>query len=227
MTEEQFQRIIPLVPDFSKIQQAKVAVVGLGGVGGVCAIALARSGISNFVLCDFDKVNISNFNRQVVASYSNLDEYKVDVIEKMILDINKDAKIVKIKEPFNSESTLFNYEFDYLVDAIDDVDNKYLLIKETLKRNIHLISSMGTAKKTDIKKLNILDINKTSYDPLAKIIRKKMRDEDLKLKFMCLSSTEEIKLAGPVLASYMPVTASSGLMIADYIIKKIGEENNE
>lgn len=219
---EEFSRIIPLV-DFDKVQNAKVAIIGVGGVGGVAAIALARSGIKNFVLCDFDKVSASNINRQVVATHKTIGKYKVDVLEEMILDINPSANIIKIKQPFNEESTLFNYEFDYLVDAIDDVNNKYLLIKETLKRNITLISSMGTAKKMDIKKLTITDINKTAYDPLAKILRKKMRDENVNLKFMCLSSTEEVTLKGNVLASYMPVTASAGLMIGDYIIKKIGE----
>ena len=223
MDELAFSRTIPLVPDFEKIKQAKVAIVGLGGVGGMAAICLARCGIANFVLCDFDKVNVSNINRQVVANTKTIGLYKADVLAEMIKDMNKDASIIKIKEPFNENSPLFSYDFNYLIDAIDDVDNKYLLIKETLNHHIELISSMGTAKKTDIKKLAIIDINKTSYDPLAKIIRKKIRDEGLNLKFMCLSSTEEITLSGPVLASYMPVTATSGLMIADYIIKKIGE----
>ena len=86
---------------------------------------------------------------------------------------------------------------------------------------------MGTAKKMDIKKLKIVDINQTSYDPLAKIIRKKIRDDNLNLKFKCLSSTEEVSLPGSMLASYMPVTASAGLMIADYVIKKIGGLENE
>ena len=81
---------------------------------------------------------------------------------------------------------------------------------------------MGTAKKVDIKKLQIIDINKTSYDPLAKVIRKRMRDDGINLKFMCLSSTEEPVVKGKELASYMPVTASAGLMIADYLIKQIG-----
>lgn len=224
---ESFSRIIPLVPDFSKIQNAKVAIIGVGGVGGVATIALARSGVCNFILCDFDKVNVSNINRQVVANTKTIGRFKVDVLEEMILDINPNARIIKIKEPFNENSSLFKEEIDYLVDAIDDVNNKYLLIKETLKRNIPFISSMGTAKKTNIKKLIITDINKTSYDPLARIIRKMIRDEGLNLKFMCLSSTEEVMLKGSELASYMPVTACAGLMIADYIIKKIGENENE
>lgn len=219
---DSFTRIKPLIKDFNLLQSKTVAIVGAGGVGGVVAIALARSGIKNFILCDFDKVNESNINRQVVAYNSTLGEYKVDVLERLIKDINNEASVVKIKEPFNSDSTLFNHQIDFLVDAIDDVNNKYLLIKETLARTIPLISSMGMAKKTDIKKLNIVDINQTSYDPLAKVIRKKIRDDNLNLKFKCLSSTEEVKLEGAILASYMPVTASAGLMIADYVIKKIG-----
>ena len=129
MEESKFSRIIPLVNDFDKIKNAKVAIVGLGGVGGMAAITLARCGISHFILCDFDKVNISNFNRQVVARTNTIGEYKVDVLAQMIKDINNEAEIIKIKEPYNLNSSLFDYEFNYLVDAIDDVENKYLLIK--------------------------------------------------------------------------------------------------
>ena len=224
---DNFSRVIPLIKNFDKLKEKWIAIVGVGGVGGVVAVALARSGVCNFILCDFDKVNESNINRQVVAFNSTIGMYKVDVLENKIKDINKDANVLTIKEPFNENSPLFNHHIDFLVDAIDDVDNKYLLIKETLKRNIPLISSMGTAKKTDIKKLAITNINQTSYDPLAKIIRKKLRDNGDNYNFKCLSSTEVVSLPGSTLASYMPVTASAGLMIADYVIKKIGEEENE
>ena len=189
---DNFERIKPLINDFNLLQSKTIAIIGVGGVGGVAAITLARSGVKNFILCDFDKVCESNINRQVVAYNSTIGEYKVDVLEKLIKDINKDANIIKIKEPFSKNSSLFDNHIDFLVDAIDDVNNKYLLIKETLARNIPLISSMGTAKKMDIKKLKIVDINQTSYDPLAKIIRKKIRDDNLNLKFKCLSSTEEV-----------------------------------
>ena len=225
---DNFARIKPLIKYFDKLQSKTVAIVGVGGVGGVAAITLARSGIKNFILCDFDKVNESNINRQVVAYNSTIGMYKVDVLENLIKDINSDASIIKIKEPFNEDSLLFNNHIDFLIDAIDDVNNKYLLIKKTLSLDIPLISSMGTAKKMDIKKLKIMDINQTSYDPLARIIRRKIREEGLNLKFKCLSSTEDSLLSGPMLASYMPVTASAGLMIADYVIKEIGGlEDNE
>lgn len=226
MNDFQFSRTVALFNEdkFNKINNSTVCIVGLGGVGGEAAIALARTGVSNFLLCDFDTVTITNVNRQIVANLNTIGKYKVDVISDMILSINKDAKIIKLKNKFDANLELFNYQFDYLIDAIDDTNNKYLLIKECILRNIKFISSMGTAKKVDIKKLEIIDINKTEYDPLAKLIRKKMRDDNLKAHFACLSSKEEVLLKGEVLASYMPVTASAGLMIADYIIKKILEE---
>ena len=221
--EHQFTRTEYLfgIDQFNKLQNVTLCVVGLGGVGGQALIALARTGIKKFVLCDFDIVNITNCNRQVIANLNTIGMNKVDACESLLKSINQDIEIVKLNEPFNNDSKLFDYHFDYLIDAIDDIDNKYLLIKKCLENNIEFISSMGTAKKFDIKKLEIIDINKTEYDPLAKLIRKKLRDDNLKVKFNCLSSKEQVLLKGPLLGSYMPITATAGLMIADYIIKKI------
>ena len=223
--ENQYTRTQYLFSDkFEKIQNTTVCVVGLGGVGGQALIALARIGITKFVICDYDTVNITNCNRQIIASLKTIGRYKTDVCEEMLLDINPNIQITKITEKFSDKLNLFDYHFDYLIDAIDDVDNKYLLIKKCLLNNIKFISSMGTAKKLDIKKLEIIDIFKTSYDPLAKIIRKKMRDDNLNIHFKCLSSKEEVIFKGSTLGSYMPVTSASGLMIADYIIKEIIKE---
>ena len=221
--EHQFTRIDYLFEEnqLNGIKEATVCVVGLGGVGSQALLTLARTGVSKFVICDFDIINITNCNRQIIANLKTVGKFKTDVCEEMIKSINPNAEIVKLNERFSSESKLFNYHFDYLIDAIDDVENKYLLIKMCLMENIKFISSMGTAKKFDIKKLEIIDINKTEYDPLAKIIRKKLRDDNLKVKFKCLSSKEVVTLKGPNLGSYMPVTATAGLMIADYIIKEI------
>ena len=221
--ENQFTRTKYLFEEnqFNQLQNATVCVVGLGGVGSQALIALARTGVSKFIICDFDTINITNCNRQIIANLETIGKYKTDVCEEMIKQINPEAEIVKITERFTLDSNLFNYHFDYLIDAIDDVDNKYLLIKKCIINNINFISSMGTAKKFDIKKLEIIDINKTEYDPLAKVIRKKLRDDNLKVKFKCLSSKEVVTLKGPNLGSYMPVTAAAGLMIADYIIKEI------
>ena len=219
--ESRFERIISLIGEnnFKKLQEAKVAVIGLGGVGATCAIALARSGVGNLIIMDFDKVNLSNINRQLIAKSSTLNQYKTDVLEKELLDINDNINIIKLTKKFDQDSNLFDYQFDYLVDCIDSVNDKLLLIKTCQDKNINFISSMGTAKKMDIKRLEITKISKTSYDPLAKVIRRKMKEMDIK-DFKVLASTEE-PIKSEVLASYMPVTSTSGLMLCDYVIKEI------
>lgn len=219
-----FQRLEALIGDnnFEKLSTTTVAVIGLGGVGGTSAITLARCGVGSLIIQDFDVVCESNFNRQVIANVSTLGKYKVDVLEEMILKINPNCKVIKLNEKFDSSSTLFSHKFDYLIDAIDSVDDKINLIKNCLNNNICFISSMGTAKKFDIKKLEITTINKTTYDPLAKVIRKKLRIDNINDNFNVLSSTEEPK-KGEILGSYMPVTSCAGLMLADFIIKKIIE----
>jgi tRNA A37 threonylcarbamoyladenosine dehydratase len=226
---ERFIRLHALLGEnkLKKITNAKVAIIGLGGVGGEACLALARSGVGTLIIQDFDIIVESNFNRQVVAYLDTIGKSKVDVMEEMIYQINPDCQVIKLKERFNESSSLFNYKFQYLIDAIDQVDNKILLIKQCLDHHITFISSMGTAKKMDIQKLTITEISKTTYDPLAKIIRKKLREEGVLAKITVLSSTEEPLVKGKELASYMPVTATAGLMLADYILKKIIMEVEE
>ena len=219
---EQFQRFALLLTSeqIEKINKAKVAIIGLGGVGSVATLALARNGVKNFILCDFDEVQLSNINRQLIANFSTLGMKKTDVCEKMIKEINPEASVKVISERFSPETTLFANDFDYLIDAIDDLDNKCLLIKMCLENKKTFISSMGTAKKMDLTKLKIMDLNQTSYDPLARKLRKMLREDGIYEKDPVVSSLEEpIKTIG--LGSYMPVTSTAGLMLADYIIKKI------
>ena len=219
---EQFQRFALLLTSeqIEKINKAKVAIIGLGGVGSVATLDLARNGVKNFILCDFDEVQLSNINRQLIANFNTLGMKKTDVCEKMIKEINPEASVKVISERFGPETTLFANDFDYLIDAIDDLDNKCLLIKMCLENKKTFISSMGTAKKMDLTKLKIMDLNQTSYDPLARKLRKMLREDGIYEKVPVVSSFEEpIKTIG--LGSYMPVTSTAGLMLADYIIKKI------
>lgn len=206
--------------NINKLKQAKVAVVGLGGVGSVATLALARSGIGTLVIQDFDVIQESNINRQLIANYTSIGHRKVDVMEEEILKVNPECHVIKLFERFSKESKLFENDFQYLIDAIDSIEDKFLLIKQSIKNKISFISAMGAAKKTDPKQLSVTRIDKTSYDPLAKIIRRKLREENIKENFMVVSSTEapaEIVRLG----SYMPVTATAGLLLADYIIKLI------
>ena len=158
-----------------RLALAKVAIIGLGGVGGEACIALARSGVGTLVIQDYDRVEESNFNRQIIANLTNLNRLKVDAMEELILSINPKCHVIKLSEKYNVNSSLFTNEFDYLIDAIDSIEDKYLLIKNCLEHNITFISSMGTARKMDLKKLAIMDISHTTYDPIARIIKKKLR----------------------------------------------------
>ena len=193
-----FQRLEALlgIENLEKLKNSSVAVVGLGGIGGMATISLARSGIGTIIIQDFDVVCESNFNRQIIANVDTIGKKKVDVMEEMILKINPNCNVIKLDEKFNSSSRLFEYKFDYLIDAIDSVDDKILLIESCLNKKIDFISSMGTAKKVDIKKLSITKINQTAYDPLAKVVRRKLRDKNISDNFMVLSSNEEPKKTG-------------------------------
>ena len=146
---ERFIRLQTLLGDvkLKKITDAKVAIIGLGGVGGEACLALARSGVGTLIIQDYDKVDISNFNRQVVAYTDTIGQSKVEVMATLIHKINPNRHVITLEEPFDESSKLFTYDFQYLIDAIDQVDNKILLIKQCGNRQVTFISSMGTAKK--------------------------------------------------------------------------------
>ena len=220
--ENQYTRLEYLFQkDLGKIKNSKVCVVGLGGVGGIALEALVRSGVNEITICDFDNVNVSNINRQVIANYNTIGIKKVDASIALIKSINPDAIIHTYDKKIDENNLeFFNNGFDYLIDAIDDINAKVLIIKECLKRNITFISSMGTAKKLDPTRFKVVDIKKTNYDPIAKILRKRFREEEIIGKIMVVYSDEE-PLAIDKLGSYMPVVSSAGLLASDYIIKEI------
>lgn len=213
--------------NIKKLNSKTIAVVGLGGVGGYVVETLIRNGINNIILIDFDNVDITNKNRQIIALDSTLNRPKTDTFKERILSINKDCNVTILNMFLNDENKdeLFKYKIDYLVDACDSTKTKVMLINECLKRNIKIVSSMGTAKKLDPKKLEITTLKKTSYDPLAKIIRSEIKKLNIKDDITVLSSTEEIvKSDSKTLGSYSVVPNIAGILIADYIIKDIIEQ---
>ena len=213
--------------NLNNIQNKSVLVLGVGGVGGYVVEALARSNIGTLILVDYDKVDVTNINRQIVALNSTIGKSKVDVLEKRIKDINSGCKVIKI-DKFIDENNfleLFDNNIDYFVDACDTVLVKKLVIKECLKRNIPFISSMGTGNKLDPSKLEITDIRKTVNDPLARILRKFIKDEKINKKVMVLSSKElPIKTGDRTPGSSAFVPSSAGLLIASYIIRSFIEK---
>lgn len=222
-----FERTISLVgvDNFNQIKEKTILIVGLGGVGGYATEALVRSGIHNLILIDHDTIDITNINRQIISTNNNIGNVKVDEFKKRILEINPECNVIIHKMFLNrtNYNILDNYQIDYIIDCCDSVDTKKLLIDYSLNKNIKLISSMGTANKLDPTKLTITDIRKTSYDPLAKILRKYVNDLKTNKKIMVVSSIEQ-PLKKEILSTLIFVPATAGLLCANYVIKDIIEK---
>ena len=225
MTQRRFERLKKVVGvDSLEILDTKsVLVLGCGGVGGYVVEALARSGIGEMILVDYDVVDETNINRQIIALDSTIGKLKIDLLEERIKDINSNCNVIKIGKFINQDNymELFNNKIDYFVDCCDTIIVKKLVMKECLENDIPFISSMGTGNKLDPSKLEITDIRKTVNDPLARILRKYVKDEKINKKVMVLSSSElPVKTGDRTPGSTAFVPASAGLLIASYIVRE-------
>ena len=223
-----FNRLENLIGSFSleKLKESTVLVVGLGGVGGYVVEALARSGIGNLILVDYDKVDITNFNRQIIAVNENIDKYKVDCFKERIESINEECNVISYNLKIDNENIkdIFNTKIDFVVDAVDDVRAKVSIINYCLENNIDFISSMGTGNRLDPSKLTIMTLDKTYNDPLARIIRSKFDKSIQKRITVCISTELPLKVKDKtVIGSNAFVPSSAGLLIASYIVRKINE----
>ena len=225
------ERILDLLGEekLKKIQNCNVLLIGLGGVGGYALETLVRNGIENIIIVDFDKIDITNINRQIIALHSTINENKTDMFFNRIKDINPNCNVVIINKFIdeNNIDNLFENKMDYVIDACDTVDTKKLIIKKCLDKKIKFISCMGTAKKLDPTKLEIVDIRKTTYDKLAKIIRKWVKDENIKQKIFVVSSSEKVmnnfdNTSDLGSMSFVPNVA--GILCVKYIIDDIISE---
>ena len=177
-----------------KLNKAKVAVFGIGGVGSFVVEGLVRAGVENFILVDNDKVCLTNLNRQIIATRKTVGKYKVEVAKERILEINPNAKVEIHQEFFMPESKeILDGTVDYIVDAVDTVTAKIELVMRANKLNIPIISSMGTGNKLDPIKFEVTDIYKTSICPLAKVMRKELRTRGIKKLKVVYSKEEPIK----------------------------------
>ena len=192
--DERFQRLSLLIGEgcVNMFSSKTVLVLGIGGVGGYVVESLARSGIGTLILVDSDIIDITNINRQIIALDSTIGEKKVDVFCKRIHEINPNCKVICYDEFIDSSNytELFKYKIDYFVDACDTVSTKKLVIQYCLINHIPIISSMGVGNRIDPSELEILDIKRTMGDPLARIIRKYLREENIDKKLMVLCSRE-------------------------------------
>ena len=230
MEESAFCRTKILIGDegLGKLKNAKVAVFGVGGVGSFVVEALARAGVGSFVLIDKDQVSLSNINRQLIATHETIGKLKVDVAKERILSINPEAKVETFAEFFMPGNTnILNNSITYIVDAIDTVTAKIELVMQAQKLGIPIISSMGTGNKLNPCLFEITDIYKTQVCPLAKVMRKELKQRGVK-HLKVLYSKEEPKKSGiigengkaiPGSISFVPSVA--GLIIAGEVIKDL------
>lgn len=213
-------RTISLVggENFNKLANARIAVVGVGGVGGIACEMLARSGVKNLKIIDFDKYEESNLNRQIGSSYSSIGKLKVDVLKERFKDINPDLNLICMPcmlEESNYEELLA--DSDYILDLCDDINAKKLIAEYAIKNKIKFISAMGAGNRTDISRLKFSTLDKTTYCNLAKRFRKSI-DKSLHKKIKCLYyQGDNIKVDGVVgtiapSPNYMGVRAAAELM---------------
>ncbi|GED32315.1 tRNA threonylcarbamoyladenosine dehydratase [Brevibacillus centrosporus] len=159
------------------MKNSRVAVLGIGGVGSFTVEALARTGVGKLVMVDKDVVDITNINRQIHATLNTVGQKKAELMKERIAAINPECEVVTLNMFFTAETAdeFFAHEVDYIVDAMDTMSAKLYLIKEAKRRNIPIISSMGAANKMDPTRFEVADISQTSYDPIAKVIRRELR----------------------------------------------------
>lgn len=209
----------------NKLKNSKVLVFGLGGVGSYVVEGLARAGIGNFILVDKDVVDITNINRQLVAYLSTVGMNKTEVAEKRIHDINKEANVQIITDFFTKDSDHSIFDgCDYVVDAIDCVTSKLDIIEYAKSKNIPVISAMGAGFKYKPEHLKIADISKTEMCPLAKVIRKKLKEKGIKHVKVLYSTEKPVELENKDTVgtlSYMP--AMAGLYVASEVIRDLAE----
>lgn len=229
----QFSRTELLIgkENLQKLQNAKVAIFGIGGVGSYVVEGLVRAGIESFILVDNDDVDITNINRQIIATTKTLGKSKVEAAKERILEINPQAKVEIYKEFFMPESDeILDKSVTYVVDAVDTITAKIEVILRADKLGIPVISSMGTGNKLDATRFEVADIYKTSVCPLAKVMRKELRNRGIKKLKVVYSKEEPIKaekeLEKSTLKKQVPGSVSfvpsvAGLIIAGEVIKDI------
>lgn len=216
-----------------KLKQCRIAVFGIGGVGGYTVEALARSGIGTLDLIDNDTVSLTNINRQIIALHSTIGMYKTEAAKKRLLDINPNIKINIYNTFFTPENSgEFNFsQYDYIVDAIDTVSGKIELAVQADKANVPIISSMGAGNKLDPTRFEVSDIYKTSVCPLARVMRRELKKRNIR-KLKVVYSKEEalspkcesdedsgMKRQTPASIAYVPSVV--GLIIAGEVINDI------
>ena len=207
----------------SRIAEKRVIVFGVGGVGSWCAESLVRSGIQHLTIVDFDRVDVTNVNRQLMATTETVGQVKVDALKERLLSINSSAEITALQQVFTAETAeSFHLEsYDYIIDAIDSLKDKALLILMATKTEAKFFSSMGAALKLDPTRIKTAEFWKVQGDPLARTLRKRFKHDGQypARKFQCVYSDELVESRGAGKGSLVHITAVFGFMLAGLVIQ--------
>ena len=222
MNKDIFARSIGLLGEdnFNKLQDKVIAIFGLGGVGGTALEALARTGFQHFIIIDFDKVDASNLNRQILYTSKDIGRDKVEAAKERLLAINPDVDVKAFKG--KAQEFDFNQKLDFVVDAIDDVEGKLYILQKCKENNIQTIMSLGMANRFNPEQVRVMKLNQTSNDPLAKKIRYLVKHNEIDIRDVMVVISEELPQKNQEkLYSTMMVPSSAGLTIAKYILNRI------
>ncbi|MBQ5917826.1 MAG: tRNA threonylcarbamoyladenosine dehydratase [Lachnospiraceae bacterium] len=224
--KEQFERTSLLVGEeaISKLNNSKVLIFGVGGVGGYVAEALARTGVGSITIVDKDTVSESNINRQIIALHSTVGRDKVDVLKERMVDINPDIQVDARKcffLPDNAHEFDFA-QYDYIVDAVDTVTAKLQIIVQAKEAEVPVISAMGAGNKVHPEMFEIADIYKTEMCPLAKVMRRELKNRGIK-KLKVVYSKEKPVYKGDVPGSIAFSPSVAGLLMASEVVRDLCE----
>lgn len=213
-----------------KLEKANIIVFGVGGVGSFACEAIVRAGVGNITIVDFDDVDITNINRQIPALHSTVGKFKVDVMKERLLDINPNLNIKTVKDVYTAETSdkILNENYDYVIDAIDMVTSKIHLIETCNKKGFKIISSMGMGNKLDPTKVVVTDIYKTHTCPLAKVLRRELKNRQVKKLKVVYSTEQPVELKEKIMngrkltaGSVSFVPSVGGLVIASVVIRDL------
>ncbi len=216
------------------LRQAHVAVVGIGGVGGFAVEGLTRAGVGRLTLVDHDDISVTNINRQIIATHQTVGQPKAEAMAARIADIAPETKVdvLKLRYHSGSRDEFFIHNYDYIIDAIDLVSCKLDLIEQALERKIPIISALGTGNKRDVSQLRVADISKTTGCPLARVIRKELRNREIRHHMVVYSPEEGVtpldRETPPegrrsVPSSMVFVPACAGLYLASFVVSALTE----
>ena len=208
-----------------RIGAQRVIIFGVGGVGSWCAEALVRTGVKHLTLVDFDRVDVTNINRQLMATQQTIGQVKVEALRERLLTINPQAEITALCKLFDEESapTFALDSYDFIIDAIDSLKDKALLIELACQTKAKFFSSMGAALKLDPTRVQVAEFWKVKGDPLARALRNRFKKQQRfpKRKFKCVFSDEPARQVGEVKGSLVQITAVFGMTLASLVIQEI------